>query len=227
MFVRLQYLTGDPGSFDRLTGYVRSQLQPALEGLDGSIGVAVWADPLAGDVIVASVWASAATLAASESAEAPLRTQVAELTGSTVRVEQYEAALVDALRPIRVGNVTRIITISATAEHVCDHLSWAREQVIPVLRGLPGYHAYFCGVDPHTGRAVVMTTYDDRTDADIALMTTSNLNSAATDRGICIESSREYDVAIAGIEITLPPPPTQRGGQADRDDAVFWSPASG
>ena len=227
MFVRMWRIACDPGALDVVTAFVRAEVQPVLEGLDGSMGVAVWADPLGADAVVASVWSTASTLAASEPAEAALRSQAAKQTGSTVEVERYEAALVDALRPTRQGNVTRMISISASTADVSDHVAWAREQVIPVLRLLPGYLAYFCGVDPDTGRAVVMSTYDDRTDADIAMMTTSNLQSAATDRGIRIESSRLYDVAVAGIEITLPPLPTQRPRRTDRDDAVFWTPAAG
>ena len=227
MFVRLLRLTLAPGGLEALTEFVRSHVQPALEGLDGSMGVAVWADPLAGEAIVASVWANAAALAASEPTEAALRALAAELTGSTGQTECYEAALVDALRPIRAGNVTRLISISASPDDLSDHVAWAREQVIPVLRGLPGYLSYFCGIDHETGRALVMSTYNDRTDADIAMMTTSNLHTAATDRGLRIESSQLYDVAIAGVEITLPPLPSQRLGRLDRDDAVFWTPAAG
>ena len=227
MFVRLLRVSVDAGGVDGLTGFLGSTLQPALERLEGSMGAALWTDGIAGDAVVASVWRNATALAASEDVEAHLREQLAGMTHGAQQVERYEAALVDARRPIRAGNVTRLLRISADPTDVYDHVAWAHDQVIPVLRGLPGYLSYFCGIDRSQGRAVVMTTYDDRTDADIALMTTSALHSAATDRGMTVEGEGLYDVAVAGIQISIPPIPTQRTVAVDQDEAVFWTPAQG
>jgi hypothetical protein len=227
MFVRLLQLSGDRGALDELTRFVSAQLQPALDDMAGSMGLAVWVDRYAGDAIVASVWSAEADMAASELTEAPLRAQAAKIMGCVADVERYEAALVDALRPVRAGNVMRLLRIQAAPAELLDHVAWSRLEVIPVLHRTPGYLSYFCGVDQGTGRAVAMSTYHDRTDADIALMTTATLRSAAADRGVTVEAMRDYEVVIADISITLPPLPSQRSGDSDRDNAVFWTPATG
>jgi hypothetical protein len=100
MFVRLLQLSGDGGALDELARFVSAHLQPALDSVAGSMGLSVWVDRYAGDAIVASVWGTEAEMAASEPTEAPLRAQAAEIMRCDAHVERYEAALVDALRPV-------------------------------------------------------------------------------------------------------------------------------
>lgn len=227
MFVRMLHVQGDPDRLDDLTSFVVTCLQPALEALDGSMGLALWVDRAHGDAVLATVWATDADMVAGEAVEQPLRCRAAEIMGGTATVDRFQGALVDALRPVHAGNVMRLLRIQATPADIYDHVAWSRSEVIPVLHRTPGYLAYFCGVDPDSGRAVAMTTYHDRTDADIALMTTSTLRSAAAERGMTVDALHEYEVAVAGIRISLPPLPTKRRPVADLDEAVFWSPAGG
>ena len=227
MFVRLLHLEGDPGALNQLTGFVATCVQPAVECLEGSMGLALWVDRDEGAALLGTVWATEAALGASEEAEEPLRRRAAELMGGRADVDRFEGALIDALRPVQAGNVMRLQRIRAASADIYDHVAWARNEVIPVLHRTPGYLAYFCGVNRGIGAAVVMATYHDRTDADIALMTTSTLREAAADRGVIVDERREFEVAIAGIRISLPPLPTQRSAVMDREDAVFWTPTGG
>ena len=227
MFVRMLQLHGDPGALDLLTDFAATCVQPTVEALEGSMGLSLWLDRATGDAILATVWTTQAAMTASESTEQPLQERAAEITGGAAEVERFEGALVDALRPVQAGNVMRLVRIQALPADIDDHVAWSRAEVMPVLHRTPGYLAYFCGVDRACGRAVAMSTYCDRTDADIALMTTSTLRSAAADRGMSVDVMRDYDVAIAGIRISLPPLPTQRGAAADRDEATYTSSAGG
>jgi hypothetical protein len=42
----------------------------------------------------------------------------------------------------------------------------SREQVLPVMRALPGFHSYYNGLDRTTGRGVTVTTWETEEQAN-------------------------------------------------------------
>jgi hypothetical protein len=170
----------------------------------------MWVDRGSGAALVMSVWTDEASLTASETAVTQLRDDGAAVMRGVARVERYETTLVDAVSPHRAGNVMRMVRMSCQPNALEEHTRWTRDNVLPVLRRVPGYLSHVVAVHRGTGRAVSMSTYGDGSEADIAYAATAPIRTAAVNRGITIDSVLQYEVALVGIRAGASQVPAQR-----------------
>lgn len=199
MFARMSFVHGEPARIDELIEFVTWTVKPATDRLAGNLGLGMWVNRGSGAALVMSVWSDEASLVASESAVAQLRDDGAAVMKGMATVERYETALVDAVGPHRLGNVTRLVRMSCDRAALDEHLRWTRDNVVPILRRVPGYISHAVALDRGTGRAVSMSTYADGSDADIAYAATAPIRTAAANRGITILDLLQYEVALVGI----------------------------
>lgn len=210
MFGRLSYGTGDPGRIDDLITYVRTVVKPATDQLEGNHGLGMWVNRTTGDALVITVWDDEATLRASEQAVLKLRDDAAGIIGGTATVERYETLLVDAVEPHHPGYVARLLRMKGDPSALEADAQWAREEVVPTMRAVPGYVSYVVSVDRATGAAIAMSTYRDGESAHKALAATAPLRDALGARGITVDSMLDYEVAIVGIRAPMADVPPQR-----------------
>ena len=210
MFARMSFVHGEPARLDELVDYVTWTVKPATDSLAGNLGLGMWVDRSSGAALVMSVWTDEECMAASEDAVTALRDDGAAVLQGVAVVERYEALLVDALAAHHVGNVTRLVRMSTDPSNIDAHLAWSRDNVLPVLRRVPGYLSYAVSGDRQTGRLVGMTTYRDGIDADIAYAATAPMRTAAVNRGISIDSVQQYEVALVGIRASVDSVPRPR-----------------
>ena len=210
MFVRMSFVHGEPTRIDELVEYVTWTVKPATDRLGGNLGLGMWIDRSSGAAMVMSVWTDEDSMAASENAVAALRDDGAAVMRGVAIVERYESLLVDALAPHHVGNVMRLVRMSTDPRNIDTHVAWARDNVLPVLRRVPGYLSYVVTGDRATGRFVGMSTYRDGIDADISYTATAPIRTAAVNRGITIDDVQQYEVALVGIRASAPSIPQPR-----------------
>ena len=220
MFARMSFLHGDPARLDELVEYVTWTVKPATDLLAGNLGLGMWVDRGSGAALVASVWRDEPSMVASESAVTQLRDDGARVMRGVATVERYETTVLDAMTPHKVGNVMRIVRMSADPRELEAHMAWSRDNIVPVLRRVPGYLSYVVGVHRGSGRAVAMSTYRDGIDADIAYAATAPIRTAAVNRGITIDGVQQYEVALVGIRGSGTPLPTQRTIELPRETPV-------
>ena len=197
--MRLVRMSCDPQDLDDHTRWTRDNVLPVMRRVPGYISPVVAVHRGSGAALVMSVWSDEASLVASESAVAQLRDDGAAVMKGMATVERYETALVDAVGPHRLGNVTRLVRMSCDRAALDEHLRWTRDNVVPILRRVPGYISHAVALDRGTGRAVSMSTYADGSDADIAYAATAPIRTAAANRGITILDLLQYEVALVGI----------------------------
>lgn len=204
MFARMSFVHGDPARIDELVEFVTWTVKPATDALAGNLGLGMWVDRGSGAALVMSMWSDEPSLIASEGAVNQLRDDGTAVMRGIATVERYETALVDAVSPHHVGNVTRLVRMSCDPAAVDEHLRWTRDNVVPVLRRVPGYLSHAVGLHRGSGRAVSMSTYRDGSDADIAYAATAPIRTAAVNRGITIDGVLQYEVALVGIRAAAP-----------------------
>ena len=210
MFVRMSFVHGEPTRLDELVEYVTWTVKPATDRLAGNLGLGMWIDRSSGAAMVMSVWTDKDCMAASENAVAALRDDGAAVMRGVAIVERYESLLVDALAAHRVGNVMRLVRMNTDPGNIDAHLAWSRDNVLPVLRRVPGYLSYVVAGDRGTGVFVGMSTYRDGIDADISYTATAPIRTAAVNRGITIDGMQQYEVALVGIRASAPSIPQPR-----------------
>ena len=210
MFGRMSFVHGDPARIDELVSFVTWTVKPATDCLAGNLGLGMWVDHSSGAALVMSVWADEESMIASETAVTQLRDDGAAVMRGIATVERYETTLVDAVTAHQVGNVMRMIRMGCEPKDLDEHTRWTRDNVIPVLRRVPGYLSHVVAVHRGSGRAVTLSTYRDGSDADIAYAATAPIRTAAVNRGITIDGVLQYEVALVGIRAGAGAVPEQR-----------------
>jgi len=91
VYARATTLEGSPDRVDEATRYVREQVLPQLQQMDGFKGFIALHNQQSGKLLAVALWESEEVLRATEEAVSRLRSGAAEATGGTVaNVEEYE-----------------------------------------------------------------------------------------------------------------------------------------
>ena len=92
MYARSTTIQGQPSSIDAGIAHTRDSAMPALEGIDGCVGLSLLVDRTSGRCIVTTSWESEEAMRASEESIRPIRDRAAELLGGSRQVEEWETA---------------------------------------------------------------------------------------------------------------------------------------
>ena len=90
MYARSTTIQGQPSSIDAGIAHTRDSAMPALEGIDGCVGLSLLVDRTSGRCIVTTSWESEEAMRASEESIRPIRDRAAELLGGSRQVEEWE-----------------------------------------------------------------------------------------------------------------------------------------
>ena len=81
-----------PSSIDAGITHMRDTVMPALEDIDGCVGLSLLVDRTSGRCIATSAWESEEAMRASEESVRPIRDEAAELFGGSAQVQEWEIA---------------------------------------------------------------------------------------------------------------------------------------
>jgi hypothetical protein len=76
MRARVNLITADPDRMADTIGYIKISVRPAVESMDGSLGLSLYANAEIGVAVLESFWESSEALIHSEQMAAPRRTDV-------------------------------------------------------------------------------------------------------------------------------------------------------
>ena len=95
MRARVNLITADPDRMADTIGYIKTSVRPAIDSMDGSLGLSLYANAEIGVAVLESFWASREALIRSEQMAAPRRTDVVRRAVGTVSVERYRVPVGD------------------------------------------------------------------------------------------------------------------------------------
>lgn len=230
VYVRTTTIEGVPDRIDAIIAFAREKVQPLLDTLDGSLGLAMFVDRQRGRAKVTTAWQSQQARAASDAALAPLRAEAGELFGGAPTVEELDVALVDRQRPAQPGYWVRMTRVQGSPEQIDAAVAAYRTHAAPVLKTVPGFCATVLLVDRTTGAALASTTWDSAAALTASRAQGEQVRAAtAAAMGAQVLAVEEYEIAIADIR-----PPSEHeaafrrayramsaGGDLDDLDAVI------
>jgi quinol monooxygenase YgiN len=168
MYARSTTVRGKPKATDEGVAYVRDKAMPAVQQMDGCIGLSMLADRDSGRCIVTTSWADAESMRASASGVMAMRQRVAEILDGPADVQEWEVAVMHRLHTAHHGACARVIWNDGDPAEVDQMLDTFRMAVLPQLEDLPGCCSVSVMLDRDSGRAVVTTTYDSPLDMSAA-----------------------------------------------------------
>jgi heme-degrading monooxygenase HmoA/predicted ester cyclase len=161
MYVRMNMLSGDPARLAEGARYLEGTVRPHVEAQHGNRGLAFLTNADLGLCVIASYWDTVDAMTASEQAVQVSRKEITELMRGTVTVEQYEVPVfVRRSRPPAGAGVrmTRTEGSPASLDAAIDEF---RNTAIPELMDMPGICSAQLMADRATGRAIVVTAWED------------------------------------------------------------------
>ncbi len=203
MFARSTTIQAQPSSIDDGIAFVRDEVMPALQAMDGYVGLSLLVDRDSGQCIATSAWGTEDTLRASTERAAPLRDAARiRFGGGDVTVDQWEIGAMHREHRSGDGACLRATWIKIPRDQVDRAIDYYRSSVLPSLEDLEGFCSASFMVNRATGRGVSSATFDSREAMDRNQDNARELrNSRTRDIGADIVDVGEFELAIAHLRL--------------------------
>jgi hypothetical protein len=162
MYARSSTVQGDPQALDDAIDYLRDEVLPAVEKIDGCIGLSTMCDRDSGRCIATTSWRSEEAMHDSEGLVFELRRRFAEILGARTEIREWEIAVLHRRQPAPEAAGARVIWSRWNPGDLDRALDSFRTDVLPRLETLPGFCSVSMLVDRETGRTVTAEVFESR-----------------------------------------------------------------
>lgn len=165
MFLRTTTIHGEPGRTAALVHFVSSTVQPLVDSLDASLGLACFVDPV-GRAAIVSAWATPEARAASALAVAPLREEGSKIMVGPAHPEDMDLLAASLRRPVRAGYRVRQTRLRLDPDRLGELQRAVEHTALPALGRLDGFCTGVLAADRHSGTALIATSWDSQESLD-------------------------------------------------------------
>ena len=205
MFARSTSIQAQISCIDAGIAQVSDEVMPALQAMDGCIGLSLLVDRESGRCIATSAWDTEEAQRTSLEQAAPLRDRAAAAFGASggeVVVDQWEIAVLHRDHHSADGACVRATWIKLPANHTDRAIDFYRSEVLPALENLDGFCSASFLIDRSTGRAVSSATFDSRDAMDRNRDKATELRNTRTrELGADIVDVGEFELALAHLRV--------------------------
>ncbi|HET7668146.1 MAG TPA: hypothetical protein VFK56_19195 [Mycobacterium sp.] len=160
MYARSTTIQAQPSSIDAGIAHMRDSVLPALEGIDGCVGLSLLVDRTSCRCIATSSWESEEAMRASEEAIRPIRDRAAELFGGSAQIEEWEIAAMHREHRAGEGCCVRATWVKVDPDQMDRGIDFYKMGILPALEELHGFCSGSLLVDRASGRGVAAATFD-------------------------------------------------------------------
>ncbi|ORV15344.1 hypothetical protein [Mycobacterium celatum] len=203
MYARSTTIQAQRSCIDAGIAHVRDVVMPALQELDGCVGLSLLVDRESGRCIATSSWDSEKTMHASGEQVRPLQQRAAEVFGGgTPIVDRWEIAVLHRDHRSGPGACVRATWLKIRPEQFDNAIGFYRESVLPAIEEFDGFCSASLMLDRTTCRAVSSSTFDSmeamrRNDDRARSLRTGLLRDLGADQ---IDVG-EFELAIAQLRV--------------------------
>lgn len=202
MHARTTSIQAQPTSIDDGIAYVRDTVMPALEDLEGFVGMSLLVDRSSGRCIATSAWQSEEEMRASGEAIRQVRDRAAEIFGGSADVEEWEIAVFHRDHQSGEGACVRATWVRVGPDQIDRGIDVYKATVLPALEQLEGFCSASLLVDRASGRAVSSATYDSVEAMERNRDQLERLRATGTEEaGAEVLDEREFELALAHLRV--------------------------
>ena len=203
MYARSFTIDGQPLSVDIGIAHCRDVAMPALQQIDGYVGLSLMVDRETGRCIATSSWESIKAMRASAEKVAIIRDHVALMFDGSASVEEWNIALLHRRHRSREGSCVRATWLKVVPDLLDRSLDFYRMSVLSEMEDLDGFCSASLMVDhPASRRAVSCSTFDSVESMAINRDRATELRSRrARDLGAEIVDVAEFELSIAQLRV--------------------------
>ena len=202
MYARSTTIQARPSSIDDGIAHIRDVVMPALERMDGCVGLSLLVDRESGRCIATSAWQSEEAMRASRETIRSVRDQAAEVFGGSPEVEEWEIAVLHRDHASRPGAGVRGTWFRVDPAQADRAIETYRENILPMLEELDGFCSASLFTDRQSGRAVSSVTFDDADAMNRNRQEAETVRSTGVQRlGADLLDVSEFELAIAHLRV--------------------------
>jgi heme-degrading monooxygenase HmoA len=135
-------------------------VMPALQEIDGYVGLSLLVDRQSGRCIATSAWRTEEAMRASTEQVQPIRDRAAQIFGGSATVDEWEIGFLHRDHPSREGACVRATWLKIRPDQFAHAIEFYKTSVLPAIHELEGFCSASLMVDRASGRAVSSSTFD-------------------------------------------------------------------
>jgi hypothetical protein len=199
---RVNLITADPDRMADTIGYIKTSVRPAVDSMDGSLGLSLYANAEIGVAVLESFWESRKALIHSEQMAAPRRTDVVHRAVGTVSVEHYRVPVYEREAPLDTAVGLRLTRMDVDTGRIEDAVECFGTTLVPRLADAGGFCGALLLVDWDSGHSISETMWDSQ-----KTLAASRCEAAAVrvetvrSTGALIRAVEEYDLVFSTARI--------------------------
>jgi hypothetical protein len=202
MRARVNLITADPDRMADTIGYIKNSVRPAVESMDGSLGLSLYAHAEIGVAVLESFWVSHGAMIHSEQLAAPRRTDVVRRAMGTVSVERYQVPVYEREAPLDTAPGLRLTRMDVDTGQIEDAVECFGTTVVPRLADTAGFCGALLLVDWDSGHSISETMWDSQkalaaSRSEAAAVRVETVRST----GALIRAVEEYDLVFSTARI--------------------------
>jgi quinol monooxygenase YgiN len=202
MYARSTTVHADPQRINGGIDYVRDEVMPSVQAMDGCLGLSMLCDRDSGRCIVTTSWESEEAMSASREAVVAMRERAAEMFGGPFDVQEWEIAVLHRAHQAPEGACGRVTWTRGDPSGVDDMLESFRTGIVPRLDNLPGFCSVSLMVDRQSGQYALTATYDDRRSMEMASGDVRSMREQFTQQtGLEVTDMAEFELAIHHLRV--------------------------
>ena len=160
MYARSTTIEAQPSSIDAGIAHIRDEVMPALQQIDGCVGVSLLVDRESGRCIATSAWETQDAMHASAERVRPVRDRAAQAFGGSPIVDEWEIAVLHRDHRSGPGACVRATWLTVRPDQFDRAIEFYRESVLPDIEKLDGFCSASLMLDRTSWRAVSSSTFD-------------------------------------------------------------------
>ena len=202
MYARSTSIEAQTSNIDAGIAYVRDEVMPALQDMDGYVGLSLLVDRESGRCIATSAWETEDALRTSTEQAAPLRDRATEIFGGDVTVDPWEIGVLHRDHRSNEGACVRATWIKMPPDQVERAIEFYKTSVLPSLEDLEGFCSASLLINRSSGRGVSSATFDSHDAMERNREQAKELRNTRTrELGADIVDVGEFDLAIAHLRV--------------------------
>jgi quinol monooxygenase YgiN len=196
MHARSTTFNGKPENVDAGIAFVKNEVGPMLDKIEGCRGLSMLVDRETGQCIATSSWDNEATMLASDEQLRPIRDRGRDILGASMQVDAWEIAV---MHRTQHGECCRVSWLQGDLDAMTETF---RDGILPQLEQTAGFCSASLLVDRSAGLGCATTTWESRAAMEASRAATDDMRSrTASDAGGKIVDVHVYDLAYAHLHV--------------------------
>jgi quinol monooxygenase YgiN len=202
MYARSTTIHADPQAVDDGIAYVRDEVMPAVQKMDGCVGLSMLCDRDDGLCIVTTAWADEQSMRSSSEGVRSMRDRAADLFGGQPEIQEWDIAFLHRAYETRDGACARVVWSRTVPELVERTVDAYRMSLLPRFEEMPGFCSISLMVSRAEGRAVSATVYESQESLDETRELAATMrDDFAMSMGVAITEVAEMELVLAHLRV--------------------------